>query len=110
MERASRDVAGVPKARESGSPPVEPPRPVEPEPVAEDALTERELAVLDFEKQWWRHAGAKEQGIRDTFGLSPTRYYQLLNGLLERPAALAHDPVLVKRLRRVRASRVRRRT
>jgi hypothetical protein len=114
MDRASRDVAGVPKARESDAdelPEVEsPPAPPPAAESGEDVLGERERAILDFEKQWWRHAGAKEQAVRDTFGLSPTRYYQLLNGLLERPAALAYDPVLVKRLRRVRASRLRRRT
>jgi hypothetical protein len=73
-----------------------------------DALTDRERDILDFEKQWWRHAGAKEQAIRDRFELSSTRYYQVLNALLERPAALAYDPALVQRLRRVRASRSRR--
>ncbi len=79
----------------------------EPEPVG---LTEREEQILAFERQWWRHAGAKEQAIRDTFDLSATRYYQLLNTLLENPAALAHDPMLVKRLRRLRATRARART
>ena len=97
MERADKDVAGVPKARDAADDAVE------------DALTDRERAVLDFENQWWRHAGAKEQAIRDAFNLSPTRYYQLVNALLDRPAALAYDPVLVKRLRRLRASRSRRR-
>jgi hypothetical protein len=107
MERADKDVAGVPKADE--------PTPVV-EPVAggadvdADALTDRERDVLDFEKRWWRHAGAKEQAIHDRFDLSPTRYYQVLNALLERPAALEYDPVLIKRLRRLRASRSRRRT
>ncbi|OWV09920.1 hypothetical protein B5D80_08350 [Micromonospora wenchangensis] len=74
-----------------------------------DALTERELSILAFEQQWWRHAGAKEQAIRDTFGLSATRYYQLLNALLDRPAALAAEPLLIGRLRRLRASRARNR-
>jgi len=68
-------------------------------------LTEREQQILVFERQWWRHAGAKEQAIRDTFDLSSTRYYQVLNGLLENPAALAADPLLVKRLRRLRQAR-----
>ncbi|MGS2613136.1 DUF3263 domain-containing protein [Micromonospora sp. LZ34] len=72
-------------------------------------LTERERAILDFEQRWWRHAGAKEQAIRDTFGLSATRYYQLLNALLDHPAALAAAPVLVGRLRRLRSSRARNR-
>lgn len=75
-----------------------------------DGLTERERQVLAFERQWWRRAGAKEQAIRDLFGFSSTRYYQLLNGLLDSPLALAYDPVLVKRLRRLRASRTRTRT
>ncbi|MBX7264973.1 DUF3263 domain-containing protein [Micromonospora sp. Llam7] len=72
-------------------------------------LGEREREVLAFERQWWRHAGAKEQAIRDRFGLSATRYYQLLNTLLDNPAALAADPVLVGRLIRLRASRARNR-
>ncbi|MFS8478109.1 MAG: DUF3263 domain-containing protein [Micromonosporaceae bacterium] len=71
------------------------------------ALTEREERILAFERQWWRHAGAKEQAIRDTFGLSATRYYQLLNRLLDNPLALERDPVLVRRLRRLRAARAR---
>lgn len=74
---------------------------------ASPAFDDRDRQILAFERRWWRHAGAKEQAIRDTFGLSPTRYYQLLNRLLDEPAALAHDPVLVARLRRLRASRAR---
>jgi hypothetical protein len=71
------------------------------------ALSERELQILAFERQWWKHAGAKEQAIRDAFDLSATRYYQILNALLDNPAALAHDAVLVGRLRRLRAARAR---
>ncbi len=71
------------------------------------ALDERELQILAFEQKWWKHAGAKEQAIRDAFGLSSTRYYQLLNALLDNPAALEHDPVLVGRLRRLRSARAR---
>lgn len=73
-------------------------------------LDERDRAILDFERQWWRYAGAKEQAVRDLFGMSATRYYQVLNALIDRPAALAHDPMLVKRLRRLRASRQRARS
>lgn len=72
-------------------------------------LTERDRRILDFERRWWKHAGAKEQAIRDTFGLSATRYYQLLNALLDHPAALAAEPVLIGRLRRLRSSRTRNR-
>ncbi len=68
-------------------------------------LDERDQQILAFERQWWRQAGAKEQAIRDTFGVSTTRYYQLLNALLDDPRALEHDPVVVQRLRRLRASR-----
>lgn len=71
------------------------------------ALSERERQILAFESKWWKHAGAKEQAIRDEFDLSATRYYQILNGLLDNPAALAHDPVLVGRLRRIRSTRAR---
>ncbi|MFV2099593.1 DUF3263 domain-containing protein [Micromonospora sp. LOL_024] len=72
-------------------------------------LGEQEREILAFERQWWRHAGAKEQAIRDRFGLSATRYYQMLNTLLDNPAALGADPVLVGRLIRLRAARARNR-
>ncbi len=68
-------------------------------------LTERERAILGFERQWWRHAGAKESAIRELFDISATRYYQVLNTLIDRPESLLVDPMLVKRLRRLRASR-----
>jgi hypothetical protein len=70
-------------------------------------LTERERGILAFERQWWRCSGAKEQAVRDMFDLSATRYYQVLNALIDRPEALAHDPMLVKRLRRMRRTRQR---
>jgi hypothetical protein len=73
-------------------------------------LTERERAILAFERQWWRYAGAKEQAIRELFGLSATRYYQTLNALIDRPEALVVDPMLVKRLQRLRATRQRARS
>jgi len=70
-------------------------------------LSERDRQILAFERQWWRYAGAKEQAIRDLFDMSATRYYQVLNALIDEPAALKHDPMLVKRLRRMRAARQR---
>ncbi|BBZ65610.1 hypothetical protein MINS_10390 [Mycolicibacterium insubricum] len=70
-----------------------------------DGLTRREHDILAFERQWWKYAGAKEDAIKDLFSMSATRYYQVLNALVDRPEALAADPMLVKRLRRVRASR-----
>ncbi|OMQ15631.1 hypothetical protein A7K94_0208100 [Modestobacter sp. VKM Ac-2676] len=70
-------------------------------------LAERDRAVLAFERHWWRFAGAKEAAIRERFGLSATRYYQVLNALVDRPEALAADPLLVRRLRRMRAVRQR---
>jgi Protein of unknown function (DUF3263) len=70
-------------------------------------LSERDERILAFEAKWWKHAGSKEQAIRDSFGLSATRYYQLLNALLDNPAALERDPVLVGRLRRLRSTRAR---
>ncbi len=75
-----------------------------------DELTEREREMLAFERQWWKYAGAKEQAVRDLFDLSATRYYQLLNALIDRPEALVADPMLVKRLRRLRATRQRTRS
>src|ERR687890_607240 len=74
------------------------------------ALSERDREILAFERQWWKYAGAKEQAIRDLFDMSATRYYQTLNALIDRPESLAADPMLVKRLRRLRASRQRARS
>ncbi len=80
-------------------------------PVHEPAvLAEREQAILAFERQWWKYAGAKEQAIRDLFDMSGTRYYQVLNALIDRPEAMTFDPMLVKRLRRLRAARQRARS
>src|SRR6195952_6184758 len=70
-----------------------------------DGLTRRERDILAFERQWWKYAGSKEEAIKDLFSMSATRYYQVLNALVDRPEALAADPMLVKRLRRLRASR-----
>lgn len=70
-----------------------------------EALTDQQAAMLEFERQWWRYAGAKEQRIRELFDLNATRYYQLLNTLLDEPAALAAEPMVVRRLRRLRAQR-----
>lgn len=68
-------------------------------------LTRREYDILAFERQWWKYAGAKEEAIKELFAMSATRYYQVLNALVDSPEALAADPMLVKRLRRLRASR-----
>ncbi|MHA3701989.1 DUF3263 domain-containing protein [Jatrophihabitans sp. YIM 134969] len=73
-------------------------------------MPRRDRDILAFERQWWKYAGAKEQAIRDLFGMSATRYYQVLNALIDTPEALAADPMLVKRLRRLRASRQRQRS
>lgn len=72
-----------------------------------DGLSERDAEVLAFERQWWKYAGAKEQAIRDRFDMSATRYYQVLNALIDRDEALEADPLLVKRLRRLRSTRQR---
>jgi hypothetical protein len=77
-----------------------------PEPAGSD-LSEQEQSILAFERPWWKRAGSKEQAIRELFGISPSRYYQLLNALVDKPAAMRADPLLVKRLRKVRASRQR---
>lgn len=68
-------------------------------------LSERDRAILAFEKKWYRFEGAKQQAIRDEFGLSTTRYYQLVNALLDDPAALLAEPVVVRRLQRQRQAR-----
>ena len=70
-----------------------------------DGLTRREHDILAFERQWWKYAGAKEQAIRELFDMSATRYYQVLNALLESSDALEYDPLVVRRLRRMRDRR-----
>jgi hypothetical protein len=72
-------------------------------------LGRRDREILAFERQWWKYAGAKEQAVREQFDMSSARYYQVLNALIDRPDALAADPLLVRRLRRLRASRQRQR-
>lgn len=69
------------------------------------ALSERDQAMLDFERTWWTLPGTKDAAIRSRMELSPTRYYQLLAELLESPDAEAYDPLVVRRLRRLRDRR-----
>jgi Protein of unknown function (DUF3263) len=73
-------------------------------------LSDRDREIIAFERQWWKYAGAKEQAIRELFDMSATRYYQVLNALIDSPSALEADPMLIKRLRRLRASRQRARS
>jgi hypothetical protein len=72
-------------------------------------LTDRDRAILEFEARWTRHVGAKEEAVRRQLGLTPARYYQLLGRLVDTAEALEHDPMLVKRLRRLRDDRARER-
>ena len=78
--------------------------------IVSTALTERDREIIAFERQWWKYAGAKEQAIKDLFDMSATRYYQVLNTLIDSSVALEYDPMLIKRLRRLRASRQRARS
>lgn len=73
------------------------------------ALSERDREILDLEREWWKHGGSKERVVRERFDMSATRYYQILNRLIETSEALAYDPMLVKRLRRMRSARQRQR-
>jgi hypothetical protein len=83
----------------------------EQDPVSATAgLSERDREIIAFERQWWKYAGAKEQAIKELFDMSATRYYQVLNALIDSEAALEADPMLIKRLRRLRASRQRARS
>lgn len=72
-----------------------------------DELSERDRAILAFEARWSRHTAAKEESIREVFGLGAARYYQLLNAVIDSPAAVRHDPMLVGRLQRARDARAR---
>jgi hypothetical protein len=73
-------------------------------------LSDRDREIIAFERQWWKYAGAKEQAILELFDMSATRYYQVLNALIDNPAALEADPMLIKRLNRLRATRQRARS
>ncbi|MFC6696425.1 DUF3263 domain-containing protein [Nocardioides daphniae] len=73
-------------------------------------LSERDRDILEFERHWWKYAGAKEQAVREKFHMSSTRYYQVLNALIDSQAALEADPLLVRRLRRLRQQRQRQRS
>ena len=77
---------------------------------AGSSLSQRDRQILEFERQWWTYAGAKEQAIRELFDMSATRYYQIINALIDNPDALAFDPMLIKRLSRMRAARQRARS
>lgn len=70
-----------------------------------DSLTDQQRAMLDLEREWWANPGGKEAAIVEQTGVTPTRYYQLLDRLLDEPAALAYDPITVNRLRRIRDRR-----
>lgn len=78
--------------------------------VSAGGLSEYQAAILSFEREWWAMPGSKEVEIRQRFDISTTRYYQILNALIDTEAALVHDPLLVKRLRRLREARQRERT
>ncbi len=73
-------------------------------------LSDRDREIIAFERQWWKYAGNKEAAIKELFDMSSTRYYQVLNGLIDNQAALEFDPMLIKRLRRLRAQRQRARS
>jgi hypothetical protein len=80
------------------------------QPETQSGLSDRDREILEFERQWWKYAGAKETAVREQFDMSATRYYQVLNALIDRPEALEVDPLLVRRLRRLRAARQRQRS
>jgi hypothetical protein len=90
--------------------PVEDRAPVAGPEAQDDTLTDREFGILAFERQWWKRSGTKERAIHELFDMSVSRYYQILNALLDKPAALRADPMLIRRLRKLRAGRQRART
>ena len=74
------------------------------------SLSARDRDILEFERHWWKYSGAKEQAVREKFDMGSTRYYQVLNALIDRQDALEADPLLVRRLRRLRSQRQRQRS
>lgn len=73
-------------------------------------LTDTDHEILAFERQWWKYPGAKETAVREQFGMTPTRYYQRLDALIDHPDALAAEPLVVRRLQRLRTQRAALRT
>ncbi|MEE1755653.1 DUF3263 domain-containing protein [Streptomyces sp. SP18CS02] len=106
---ARSEAGSEPEAEAGSQPEPEPEAGPVPASAAPSGLTGRDRAVLAMERRSWPGPGAKERAIREQLGFSPVRYYQLLNALLDDPRALAHDPVTVNRLRRMRESREARR-
>ena len=76
------------------------------QPDSQGALSERDRLLLEFERQWWKYAGAKDAAVKELFNISAKQYYELLNNLIDRPDALAASPLLIKRLRRLREARI----
>lgn len=68
-------------------------------------LTERQIAIIEFEASWWMQDEVRETAIRARFACSAEDYYQELNQLLDHPGALEVDPLVVRRLRRQRERR-----
>lgn len=116
IARQCERLAGIAQQREGGSQDrhlhaVDPiTQPIERVPAAEECpphgeLTAREWGVLAFERQWWKASGAKERAVRELFDMSPSHYSRLLDALVDKPAAVRADPMLIKRLSRVRENR-----
>ena len=72
---------------------------------SQEELTDFEKSVLEFERNWYVYGGAKDYAIRERFDMSASRYFHALGTLLDKPAAYIADPILIKRLRRIRESR-----
>lgn len=77
--------------------------------MTERDLNDLERSIVAFERSWWKRGGVKDQAVKDELGMSATRYYQLLGELIDLPAAMAEDPMLIRRLRRRRDARRRER-
>ncbi len=91
----------------SPTPALEPHDAARPAAASDFRLSARDLAILDFERAWAGRPRGKEVAIRSQFGLSAARYYQLLHAVIDHPDALVQDPLLVRRLQRIRAARTR---
>ena len=104
MSESEKGAASAEDPDVEGRDAVRPPR------VVDEGLSSRDRSILDFERDWQRHAEAKSDAVQSEFGLTPARYYQVLNGIIDSPAALAHNPMLVRRLQRVRDARASART
>jgi len=68
-------------------------------------MSQRDEAILAFERSWWTEPGPKEVAVAQRFQLTMSEYQEALSGFIDDPDAMELDPMVVRRLRRARDKR-----